>query len=344
MKVCRDVEEWITENIEKEVERQEQRCKKWPWPLSWFCSLVTFIVKIVVAVVTKVVRVVCEVVSVVLNLVAAVVNFVLTLPIIGPLVRAVIRIVTTVVSYVIGLVDGLGRLIGIRLTKHLRVRVVILCEGNIPLAYEEHLAAVMRQTADTLYQRAQIRLHVTYGEPIRNPPRNALRVGTDADLIADEAWLKGSWHQLQTVKSFETNFSSLTGVGAPIFVYIVREVGYDGPGNVIGCSAGPLTDWIAVERDSVVPNVIAQAGSPTIPAQPLAPYPPVVGNSSPSTSVPNPGFQKYVVAHEICHSLGLLGHANSDSSDLMFASSILGDHLSPFQVGIVRSSSHVTFF
>ena len=343
MKVCRDVEEWITENIEKEVEKQENRCQKWPWPLSWLCSLVTFIVKVIVVVVTKVVRVVCEIVNVVLNVVAAVVNFVLALPIIGPIVRAVIRIVTTVVSYLVGLLDGLGRLVGIRITKHLRVRVVVLCEGDVPLAYPQHLAKVMDQTAATLYQRAQIRLHVAYDEPIRNPPRNALRVGTNADLIADEAWLKGSWHQLQTVKSFETNFSSLIGLGAPIVVYIVREVGYDGPGNVVGCSAGPLTDWIAVERDFVVSDLIAPPGS-TTPAQPPAPYPPVVASSSSVASVPNPNFQRYVIVHEICHALGLLGHANSNSSELMFASTILGDHLSPFQVGIVRSSSHVTFF
>src|SRR5664279_1430392 len=45
MKVCRDVEEWIQENVEQEVEQQEQRCKKWPWPLSWLCSNVTFIAK-----------------------------------------------------------------------------------------------------------------------------------------------------------------------------------------------------------------------------------------------------------------------------------------------------------
>ena len=32
-------------------------------------------------------------------------------------------------------------------------------------------------------------VHTTFHEPIRNPPENALRLGTDVDLILDEAWL-----------------------------------------------------------------------------------------------------------------------------------------------------------
>ena len=163
-------------------------------------------------------------------------------------------------------------------------------------------------------------------------------------MILDELWLKGSWHQLQTIKSFESNFSSLVGLGAPVVVYVVREVGYDGPGTVIGCSAGPFTDWIAVERDYVISDVVAQPGAVPMPVQPLTPFPPVVASSSPVLSMPNPNYSPYVIAHEMCHSLGLLGHANSSSSELMFASTIKGDALSPFQVGIIRSSSHVTFF
>ncbi len=234
MKVCRDVEEWIQENVEQEVEQQEERCKEWPWPLSWLCSIVTFIVKIVVVVVTKVIRVVCEIVNVIANAIAALFNLVLTIPILGPAIKALIRVFTAVLSYVVGLVDGLGRLIGIRITKHLRVHVIPLCEGVVPLANEEHLAAAMTETARILYARAQIRVHVTFHEPILNPPENALRIGTGVDLIADEAWLKGSWHQLQAIKLFEANFWSLIGIGQPVIVYVVREVGYDGPGTVVG--------------------------------------------------------------------------------------------------------------
>ena len=344
MKVCRDVEEWIQENVEQDVEKQEQRCKDWPWPLSWFCSIVTFIVKIVVVVFTKIIRVVCEIVNVIANAIAALFNLVLTIPILGPAIKALIRVFTAVLSYVVGLVDGLGRLIGIRITKHLQVHVIPLCEGVVPLANVEHLTAAMTETARILYARAQIRVHTTFHEPILNPPENALRVGTGVDLIVDEAWLKGSWHQLQTIKLFEANFWSLIGLGQPVIVYVVREVGYDGPGTVVGASGGFFTDWVAVERDSVINQVAANAAGMAL--TPLTPFPPTVQSSTVPPSTPNVLYfsnGKYVIAHEICHSLGLLGHSNSGAGDLMAASNISGDALSPFQVGIIRNSAHVTF-
>ena len=341
MKVCKEIEEWIEEEVEQEVEKQEQRCKKWPWPLSWLCSIVTFIVKVLVVIVRKITRVVCEVVGFVLNVVAAAFNILLAIPIIGPIIKAAIRTITAAGSYAVGQIDGLGRLIGIRTVKNLRVHVVPLCQGNIPLAYQMHLSAVMRETARIFYDRADIRLHTTFHDPIRNPPENALRLGTEVDLVLDEAWIKGTWHQMQTVKLFETNVWSLIGIGHPIIIYVIREVGYDGPGNVVGTSGGPFTDWVAVERDTVVDQVVADATGAA--ATPLVPHPPPVATGSPSTAVANPSYNRFVIAHELCHALGLLGHANSSMGELMAAANINGDALSPFQVGIIRNSAHVTF-
>jgi len=348
--ICKDVQEWIEIQVWKPVDdwvkRTEKKCKEYDWwnPIGWFCWLVTIVVKIVrwilAPVLTLVFRIVCEVVNFVVNLVAAVVNIVLAIPIIGPIIKAIIRAVVTAVSYVIGLLDGLGRLLGIRITKHLRVHVIPLCEGYIPLAYEAHLVPIMLETERIFYDRARIRVHTRFHEPFRNPPENALRLGTKVDLIADEAWLKGTWHQMQMVKLFESNVWSLLGVGHPIVVYVVREVGYDGPGSVIGASGGPITDWIAVERDAVVSLVVAGPGGRA--ATPLAPYPPTVASPA-VTAMANPSYQQRVIAHEICHSLGLLGHANSNPGELMVPGSITGDALSPFQVGIIRSSGHVTF-
>jgi hypothetical protein len=208
------------------------------------------------------------------------------------------------------------------------------------LANEVHLTAIMRETERIFYARAQIRVHTTFHEPIRNPPENALRIGSGVDLITDEGWLKGSWHQLQTVKLFESNLFSLIGVGHPVLVYVVREVGSDGQGTVAGVSGGPFTDWVAVERNSVVSDVVAGANG--FPADPLAPYPPVVAASTAVKPVINFIYARTLIAHEICHSLGLLGHANSGPGELMSVNAS-GDALSPFQVGIIRSSGHVTF-
>ena len=351
MGICREIQETIEEKVWKPVddwvERTEQRCKEYDWwdPRGWFCWLVTIVVKIVKwvldVIVRTIFRVVCEVLVFALNLVAAILNVILAIPIIGPIIKAIIRAITTVLSYVVGLVDGLARLIGIRITKHLRVHVISLSEGVIPLAYEAHLTPIMRETERILYDRAGIRVHTTFHEPIRNPPEDALRLGTEVDLILDELWLKGTWHQMQTVKLFEANLWSLVGIGHPILVYVIREVGYDGPGTVIGASGGPFTDWIAVERDSVVPQVVADAAGAA--ARPLSPFPPTVALPTAPVAVANPSYQQRVIAHEICHSLGLLGHGNSNPGELMVPGNITGDALSPFQVGIIRNSSHVTF-
>lgn len=211
----------------------------------------------------------------------------------------------------------------------------------VPLAHEQHLAQIMQETARTFYARARIRVHTTFHEPIRDPPETALRLGTGADLIADEAWLKGSWHQLQTVKLFESNVWSLIGVGHPVIVYVVREVGLDGTGTVIGASGGLFTDWLAVERDSVVLRVVANSAG--MRATPLTALPPTAASSTVQASAANPGYEKFVIAREICHSLGLLGHENSNPGELMAPRSVTGDALSPFQVWIVRNSGHVTF-
>jgi hypothetical protein len=295
---------------------------------------------ILVKVITWVARIVCEVINFFVNLAGAILNVILGIPIIGPLVKAFIRAIVTAISYVIGLIDGLARLFGIRITKHLRVHVFPLCEGDIPLAYEANLSAIMAETARILYDRAQIRVHTTVHDPIRNPPESALRLGTEVELILDEAWLKGTWHQMQTVKLFDSNVWSLIGLGHPVLVYVIREVGYDGPGSVVGASGGPFTDWVAVERDTVVDQVVGTVAGAA--ASPLVPFPPTVASAA-VTGIPNTKYQKRVVAHEICHALGLIGHANSSPGELMVPGSITGDALSPFQVGIIRNSGHVTF-
>jgi hypothetical protein len=350
--ICKEIQETVEEKfwkpIDEWIRKTEEKCEEYDWwnPLGWFCWLVTIFVKIVKwvlqVVVTVVFRIICEVVVFVLSVVAAILNIILAIPIIGPIIKAIIRAVTTVISYVVGLLDGLAGLVGIRITKHLRVHVIPLCEGVLPLAYETHLTPIMRETERIFYARAKIRVHTTFHDPIRNPPENALRLGTEVDLIADELWLKGTWHQMQTVKLFESNLGSLLGIGHPVLVYVIREVGYDGPGTVVGASGGPFTDWIAVERDSAVPQVVADATG--APATPLAPYPPTVAATSVAAPVANPSYGQRIIAHEICHALGLLGHANSNSGELMVPGNITGDALSPFQVGIIRSSGHVTFF
>ena len=153
---CKQIQDWVEtevwDPVDDWVKSTEQRCKDYGWwnPLGWFCWLVTIFVKIVIFVMRKIVtpilRVVCEVVNLLLELLSAVLNVVLAIPFIGAAIRIVIRAFVSAVSYVVGLADGIARALGIRITKHLRVHVIPLCEGTVPLAYEGHLAQIMRET------------------------------------------------------------------------------------------------------------------------------------------------------------------------------------------------------
>src|SRR5262245_53762616 len=166
--ICREVQDWVEEQIEQPIEEwittTEKKCSDYDWwnPLGWICWIVTTLVRVVTFVLITVgkwvARVVCEVVNFVVSVAAAIVNLVLAIPVIGPILKAVIRAITAVHSYVMGQLDGLARVIGIRVTKHLRVHVIPLCEGNIPLAYQTHLMPIMEETARILYERAQIRV------------------------------------------------------------------------------------------------------------------------------------------------------------------------------------------
>ena len=260
MEVCRDVEEWIEESIEQEIEKQEQRCKKWPWPLSGglFTSYVHH--QDCRRHWRKIVRVVCEVIVVAWSISRSS-NFVLRLPVIGPLFRAAIRLVTGAYSYVIGLADGVARLFGVRLTKHLRVHVIPLAKGmRDSLLDNTSVPSCCRRLPPCT--SARIRVHTTYHEAIRNPPERSLRIGTEGDLIFDEAWIKGSWFQTQVNQLFANQVSLLFGVGQPVVVFVLEEVGYDGIGGVVGCSGGPFCPLTGLQSNKlVVSHVISGTNS-----------------------------------------------------------------------------------
>ena len=82
--VCTEITEWVEEKVSKPVEeweeRQEKRCKDYPWydPRGWVCWFVTILVKVVRWVVVTVgkwvVRTVCKIVAVVVEAVVEIVG------------------------------------------------------------------------------------------------------------------------------------------------------------------------------------------------------------------------------------------------------------------------------
>ena len=78
--VCTEITEWVEEEISKPIEeweeRQEKKCKDYPWydPRGWVCWFVTYFVKVIRWVIVKVgkwvVRAVCKIVATVIDIVS----------------------------------------------------------------------------------------------------------------------------------------------------------------------------------------------------------------------------------------------------------------------------------
>ena len=50
--ICIKSSSWVVQDvlqpIDDWVQKTEQKCKKWPWPLNWICDAVTFLVKVTI--------------------------------------------------------------------------------------------------------------------------------------------------------------------------------------------------------------------------------------------------------------------------------------------------------
>jgi hypothetical protein len=90
-----------------------------------------------------------------------------------------------------------------------------------------------------------------------------------------------------------------TGSGAPITVFVVRDVL-----GKAGCSLGPLVDHVTVDRSALT----------------------------------DPRLR--VLAHELGHACGL---PHSSAAGNLMLPSRMGDRLQPWQIGVFRSSRHVTY-
>lgn len=319
MRVCTETKEWVEEQIEQPidrwVEKTEKKCKEYDWwdPRGWVCWLVTTLVKVVeVVVVTvgkRVAHVVCVVVDAVLNAAAFVVGLVLSIPILGPLIRAVVRVIAEYVSKLVGLLDMLGRLVGIRIRKNLRICIVVLNNDHQRVVDPAALQPAIDWANDTFYREAKVRLTVTGVHVVNDPsPNDNLDVNTEAGAAWDELWAPGSYFETAANGyCFESAFSGLVAIGSPIVVFTVRSV----RNQATGCSLGPFTDYVTVEA-----GVFA-----------------------------GPDADPTVLAHELSHACSLL-HVD-DRTNLMYptssSASLRGGHLEPGQTSLFRSSRHVTF-
>lgn len=319
-RVCRDIGHWVDQKITIPVDewakRTERRCKDYPWydPRGWFCWLVDIFVKIVnwiVKIVSWFVsKIVCEIIVTIANAATFVIGLILSIPLIGPAIRALVRLGSELLSQGVNVLDALGRLVGIRIRKNLRICIVILNDNRHGVASDSDLSAAIAFAQDTFYREAKVRLTVNDIRTVLSPsPSDNLDVNANAGAIWDELWLPGSYFETAANGyCFDDSFFRFSGIGGSVVVIVVRSVA----GQTTGCSLSLLTDYVTLERGTLL--------SPTADAT--------------------------VMAHELGHACSLL-HVD-DGSNLMnrtsSAGSLRGSKLEAGQVTLLRGNRHVTFF
>ncbi len=315
-RTCREVHEWIEEEVEEKIieweERQEKRCRDEPcnWWLAclnkvvcWFVLVLVKVVRTIVVTVGKwVIRFVCETLNFILDVVAWVINMVLALPVLGGLIRVILNWIVEIAWRVIGLPELIGSLLGLRLRKKMYFSVIIPVIDGAPIATPAQIQPQVDYVISTYDALCNIDMRFTgfctsrvkMPEAARNP------VCSIAGFFQD-LWLAGSYFQLAVnLCKFKSNWRRLVGAGGEIFVFVVPEVL---PSNTVGCSMAGSQDYVVIE----------------------------------------PGSGVDTAAHEIGHAC-LLGHHDGDSSNLMGPYGPVGSPtLTLWQVAVVRSSRHCVY-
>lgn len=320
---CREVQQWIEEQVEQPIEdwenRQEERCREEPcnwWMLclnKLFCWLVWVLVKVVRIVVVTIGKwvavVVCVVVNLVLDVLGFVVGLILAIPVIGGIIRTVLNWVTELVWRLVGLVDFGLSLVGVRPRKKMYFGVIIPVVDGRPIAAQADVQPQVDAVIEIYDRTCNIDARFTgFCRADLAPPGGSVVVACDTGGFFQDWGLQGSWMELvgRSCK-FESNWRRVHGYGAELIGMVVNNVTPDDTtSSTIGCSFGATHDWVAIEGNT---------------------------GTTPST-----------LAHEIGHAC-LLPHHDGDAVNLMSpaAPSAAQPTLTGLQISTVRWSRHVTY-
>lgn len=313
---CREIQEWIEEQVEKPIEewenRQEQRCRDEPcnwWTLclnKLFCWLVWVAVKVVRWVVVTVgkwvVRVVCTVVNVVLDVIGLIIGLILSIPIIGGIIRTIWNWVIEIVWRIVGLLDFGASLVGIRPRKKMYFGIIIPVIDGKPLASETQLQPQVDSVIEIYDRACNIDARFTgFCRTEIAPPGGTITVTCSGGGFFADWWLDGSWFELVSrICKFESNWRRIIGYGGELIGFVVNDIQ---PPRTVGCSMTGTHDYVTIEQ----------------------------------------GAQPSTLAHEFGHAC-LLGH-NEDRGNLMNSASptIPQPLLSNWQSSVIRASRHVTY-
>ena len=229
-------------------------------------SVVDAVVGAVTTVVTAIVDTVDSIIGGILDAIATALNLIFSIPYFGPLLHWVWNIVTTVIWGLVSIIDVLGALIGVMPEKRMRLMVIIQRneEGGQVATQNEVLPAIQR-AIDTFMAQAHVRILPTgqfkYASAFDDFPKaspdyvfievassstETLDVNCGTGLAGDDLSSSGtSFNQKLVLDMFWGNARRLIGYGGPIGAFAVRRFKTDN----VGCSLGPLTDYVLVKFD-----------------------------------------------------------------------------------------------
>jgi hypothetical protein len=312
-------------------------CVVWTWISNIVCvvwAAITVFVCVVWDVITTAVifilHTISGILSPILNAIALVIQFFFAIPILGRVLSAIWGAVLGIVNFLIGLVDSIAWLLGIRPEKHLYLVVMNQKDekGN-PIAGNADLLASIALAIQAYRDDANIRVQpfkeFDYTTPASGdqqasndyivnltspstPETLDVNCGT-SDFTANLGFAGAQFQNMMNLSSFWTNWSRLIGYGAPIFAFSVRSFA----GTYDGCSMGPLTDYVLVEFTNAASDT--QAGQP------------------PNT--------ESILPHEMGHCCNLW---HVSPQNLMQANNPRATNLSWWQILLIRSSRHATYF
>ncbi len=303
-------------------------CVAWTWITTTFCLIWDVFTTVVNAILVSLE----SILGWVLSALAFVLELIMMIPVVGTFIRWLINGITLIINVLISLPDALLGLLGIRPEKKLRVCTIILSdEYGVPVATKRKVIPMLQLAADVYKRDANIRLlpvhPFKYGtgfsgsETVDESWITVEEAASDADTLdaacnAGGEWLLGGtkFQFKSSTLCFFGNWRNVTGYGAPVNCFIIREVS----GNAIGCSLF-ITDYVTVDQTAVATSKRTVGHE--------------IGHASMLWHV--------CLDDDIRNLMGIQGACDPISTAVRDSDDPV---LSDFQVLMVRASKHVSYF